>query len=127
MEKSSPESALLINAALHYARRGWRVLPLHTIRPDSRCTCGKACGRNAGKHPRLKDWPTLATTDADVIRRWWQWWRQANVGIATGAGLLVLDVDGDVGIESLAALERQHGLLPDTPRSLTGGGGVHYL
>src|SRR5262249_35096087 len=41
--------------------------------------------------------------------------------------LLGLDVDGDVGAESLATLEHRHGLLQDTPRSLTGGGGLHYL
>ena len=121
------EPAMLVNAALAYGRRGWRVLPVHTIRRDRRCTCGRAACDSPGKHPKLTNWPTLATTDADVIRRWWQWWLTANVGIATGTGLLGLDVDGDVGAESLATLEHRHGLLQDTPRSLTGGGGLHYL
>jgi hypothetical protein len=127
MMDSSQEPAMLVNAALGYGRRGWRVLPVHTIRPDSRCTCGRATCDSPGKHPKLKDWPKLAATDADVIWRWWQWWPTANVGIATGTGLLVLDVDGDAGAESLADLERRHGHLFDTPRALTGGGGAHYL
>jgi putative DNA primase/helicase len=51
------------------------------------------------------------------------------VGIATGAAsdLAVADVDGDAGAESLRALERQHGPLPDTVVSLTGSGGRHFL
>jgi hypothetical protein len=127
MMNSSQEPALLVNAALHYARRHqWRVIPLHTTQAG-RCTCGRNDCDSAGKHPKLKAWPQHATTDSDVIRRWWSWWPAANVGIVTGAGLLVVDVDGDIGGASLADLERQHGPLFDTPRSLTGGGGSHYL
>ncbi len=91
------------------------------------CTCGRPTCEHPGKHPRLKGWPAQATTDAGIIRRWWSWWPTANLGIATGSGLLVLDVDGNEGAETLATLERQHGDLPDTPRGLTGGGGTHYL
>jgi len=127
MMDSSQEPALLVNAALAYGRRRWRVLPVHTIRSDGRCTCGRPACDSPGKHPKLKDWPKLATTEAAAIWRWWQWWPTANVGMATGSGLLVLDVDGDIGAESLADLERQYSLLPDTPRSITGGGGSHYL
>src|SRR5262249_41317340 len=112
------DPVMLVNAALAYSQRGWRVLPVHTIRPDGRCTCGRAAGDSPGKHPKLKDWPKFATTDADIIRRWWQWWPTANVGGATGGGRVVLDVDDDVGAASLAGLEHQHGLLPDTPRSI---------
>jgi putative DNA primase/helicase len=126
MMDSSQEPAMLVNAALHYARRRWRVLPVHGIH-GGRCTCGRADCESPGKHPRLRDWPRLATIDADRIGRWWSWWPNANVGIATGNGVLVLDVDGDAGVESLAELERQHGQLFDTPRALTGGGGSHYL
>jgi hypothetical protein len=117
----------LVAAALEYAGRWrWRVIPLHTNHAG-RCTCGRASCHTPAKHPRLKGWPAQATTDPQVIAQWWSWWPEANVGIATGAGLLVPDIDGDVGAESLAALEREYGLLPDTPRSITGGGGYHYL
>jgi putative DNA primase/helicase len=122
------ESVTPVNAAVHYAmRHRWRVLPVHGIRADGCCTCGRVACATPGKHPRLTRWPELATTDTDLIGRWFTWWPDANVGIATGDGLLVPDVDGDAGVETLAELERQHGDLPDTPRGLTGGGGVHYL
>ena len=56
--------------------------------------------------------------------------REGLVGVPTGkgSGLLVLDVDPrDGGPESLAALERENGPLPETARARTGGGGVHVF
>lgn len=41
------------------------------------------------------------------------------------SGLLVLDVDGDEGADSLHELEHRHGELPATVEALTGGGGRH--
>ena len=56
-------------------------------------------------------------------------WRQAdrNIGIPTGSvsGFWVLDIDGDDGEASLAALERIHGPLPATRTVITGSGGRH--
>jgi hypothetical protein len=102
---------MMLEAAISYGSRGWRVFPV------------------AGKVPRLAAWPTQATTDAATLRRWWRTWPTADLGIATGDGLVVLDVDPRHGGDSsLADLERHHGPLLDTPRALTGGGGVHvYL
>jgi putative DNA primase/helicase len=129
-----PENPLLA-AALAYAARGWRVIPLHEVtltsaRPE--CSCGNATlkhQRSVGKHPRLDDWSKEGTTEATTIRAWWHKWPRANIGLLTGAssGLVVLDVDprngGDI---SLATLLDQHGPLPDTVQALSGGGGVHY-
>ncbi len=72
-----------------------------------------------------------ATSDPGRIMEWWGASQLYNVGLATGGGLVVLDVDidhdaGKYGDETLAELERQHGPLPDTWICLTGGGGVHY-
>jgi putative DNA primase/helicase len=69
-----------------------------------------------------------AMTDEAAIRAWWDQWPDANVGIATGrvSGLIVFDVDPrNGGDDSLARLEAEHGPLPDTVRSETGGGGEH--
>jgi hypothetical protein len=63
------------------------------------------------------------------LAEWWRRWPAANVGIATGArsGLLVLDVDPRHGGDDvLAALEAEHGRLPDTATVVTGGGGAHF-
>lgn len=95
-----------LDAALAYAERGWRV---HPCKPRA-------------KTPLLKDWPGKASTDADTITAWWQQWPAANVAIATGGGLLVLDLDGEAG---QASANGRH--LPVTPCARTGGGGVHYL
>ena len=116
----------LLQQILRYADWGWCVVPLHTP-VGSGCSCRRPDCTDHGKHPRIRDWPTEATTDIDTIRRWWRQWPQANVGLATGTHLYVLDVDGDQGRQTLAQLEATHGALPETPRSLTGGGGEHYL
>jgi putative DNA primase/helicase len=117
-----------LESALGYARLGWRGHPLHDVATGS-CSCGTACGKNAGKHPRVHDWPHAATTDPAQLARWFTKWPTANLGIATGAGsnLVVLDEDGDLGAESLRDLERQYGALPETVVSLTGRGGRHLL
>jgi hypothetical protein len=64
-----------------------------------------------------------ASSDPSLIARWPDC---TGVGVATGAGLVVLDVDGDAGAESLHELERQHGELPSTVSAVTGGGGAHH-
>lgn len=113
--------------ALAYGERGWRVLPVHGVL-DGHCTCGRNC-KEAGKHPRIKEWPAAASKDPAKIRAWWHKWPDANVGIATGAGsgLSVLDVDRrSGGQDSLAAMEASHSPLPPTIHVSTGGGGSHF-
>jgi putative DNA primase/helicase len=119
----------LLTSSLQYARAGWRVLPLHTP-TDGRCSCEDADCSSPGKHPRTKKGLKDATTDEATIRRWWERWPDANVGILTGAptGVFVVDVDPrHGGEESLAELIRQHGPLPTSVESLTGSGGKHVL
>lgn len=121
-------TATMLEAALDYARRGWPVFPVHTV-IDGRCSCGKDCGRDIGKHPKITDWPNQATTDPATIRQWWTR-PGANIGIPTGtaSGFFVLDVDPrHSGDDTLRELEAQHGPLPATVESLTGGGGRHIL
>jgi hypothetical protein len=117
----------LLQAALRYATRGWRVLPLHGI-VDGKCTCGKADCDSQGKHPRTRHGLKDATIDQDTIKGWWATWPSANVGIATGSesGFFMVGPDGQTGIDALANLERQLGPLPLTPRVRSGGGGQHY-
>lgn len=119
------ERPALLGAALWYAGRGLPVFPLHWVDDQSRCSCGKVCGR-AGKHPLIPNGHLGATTDPRQIRRWLSRWPDANLGIPTGvrSGLLVLDVDQPA---SLDALEAEHGRLPATRTHSTGSGGVHYL
>jgi putative DNA primase/helicase len=114
--------------ALQYARWGWPVVPLHTVE-DGKCSCsqGRDCER-PGKHPRTLHGFKDATTDRDQIRKWWEKWPDANVGIAPGreAEILVFDIDPrNGGSETLRKLQAELGALPETDTVETGGGGQH--
>lgn len=147
-----PSDNQLLEAALQYAGRGWRILPLHGIVPDSpseyesgtitlRCTCpkGSAC-KTPGKHPRIKTGRryAAASTDPATIARWWARWPDSNVGLATGIppgappgalGLALVDIDAAKGLETLQAAMVANGAasIPRTLQASTGrpGGGIH--
>jgi hypothetical protein len=90
----------ILDQALAYAARGWPVFPLKPL----------------DKRPMVK-WKDQATTNPDTIRRWWERWPDANVGLPTGqlSGLVVLDPDnGPAGAAALAELEHELGQLPPT-------------
>ncbi len=119
------------DAAHEYLDRGWSPIRFYGLREDGACQCrlGRACP-SPGKHPAMSQgWQTAPTvTHADIDELWAGWRSTFNVGIRTGepSGLLVVDVDVDRGgLETLAALEAQHGRLPDTMRVRTGSGGLH--
>jgi len=123
----------MLRAALRYAEEyHLAVFPCFEV-VGGDCVCprerrhGGMCG-SPGKHPRTGRGFQDATTEVGAIRRWWGKWPGAHIGIATGerSGIVVVDVDPrNGGDESLHELEAAHGALPETPRVLTGGGGVH--
>jgi hypothetical protein len=63
----------------------------------------------------------------------WRWWfadSNDGIGLPTGlvSGIAVVDIDPrNGGEQSLARLEAEHGPLPESAVSLTGGGGRHFL
>jgi putative DNA primase/helicase len=116
--------------ALKYAKRGLRVVPMHTVK-DGYCTCpeGKDCKR-PGKHPMTNHGFKDATTNRDQIKAWWTATPNANIGIAPGgqAGIIVLDIDPrNEGNKTLKRLKKDLQPLPDTITALTGGGGRHLV
>jgi KaiC/GvpD/RAD55 family RecA-like ATPase len=122
-----------LTAALSYALRGWKVIPLHSAKTSPRgttCSCGKADCGSIGKHPLTVNGLTDATDDMDVVRAWWQKWPAANIGLVTGAvsGIFAVDEDprhgGDATLREVVA---SYGALPETIESATGGGGRHLL
>jgi hypothetical protein len=103
-----------IRAAAHaYAARGWSVIPVEA----------------RGKRPLIA-WleHQKRAAGAEEIDAWFRRWPDANVGIVTGrlSRLVVVDVDArHGGLESLAVLETEHGVLAGTVEAATGGGGRH--
>jgi hypothetical protein len=98
----------MLQSALQLAKRGMWVFPCrpHDKRPAT--TRG------------LKD----ATTNPEVIERWWRTQPSCNIGLATGAvsGVMVVDFD-DVDAEAeVRKLESENCELPSTVESLTARG-----
>jgi hypothetical protein len=123
-----------LDEALSLTALGFKVFPLHWVRSalDGRlvCTCGDPRCKTPGKHPLGALAPkglTNATDREHIVRHWWGRAPLANIGMATGWAT-VLDVDPRHGGDaSLQALEAEHGALPPTWRTLTGGGGEHIF
>jgi len=101
-------------AALDYLARGWSVIP----------------AREKAKRPAVP-WKAYQSkyVSEKTLRDWFRRSPDYNVSIVTGAlsGLVVMDVDPrHGGKKSLRMLEREHGSLPPTVESITGGGGSHF-
>ena len=114
---AAPISSAQGQAAAALARRGLRVLPCE---PGQKTPLGAAVPH--GCHD--------ASDDPDTIGRWWRDYPEANVGIATGTGLVVLDLDVDSdrnidGRYELERLEAEVGPLPTTATVTTPRGGEH--
>jgi putative DNA primase/helicase len=119
----------VLDNALALAAEGFRVFPLWGISEKGVCACGDRDCESRGKHPEHLLAPhglTDATTDPDTIEGWHADNPHCNFGVVTG-GMMVLDVDGDVGKSSLAKLIETHGPLPNTWRVATGRGYHIYL
>ena len=107
-----------LQAALDYANKGFKILPVRL---------NKAPYNTNGKDG--------ATTDIEVIKKWWATWPDALIGIHTTmysptpfGYVLDIDMDGEKqGGAELQALERQYEQLPPTLIARTGGGGLHYV
>jgi hypothetical protein len=76
------------------------------------------------KVPAIKRGFYAATTNPETIRRYWRI-PDRNIGIRTGIGFWVLDVDPPDGEENIRRLEAEHGRLPPTRTVITPRGGRH--
>lgn len=118
-----------LEAALAYGRMGWRVFPCHSIiqtPAGPTCSCRKRDCTSPGKHPRIKQGFRGASDDAVQIKAWWTRYPDANIGLATGSGLAVFDIDGVAGANEFKALVQAHGTVPETLSAATGRG-VHLV
>ncbi len=93
-----------------YVRLGFRIFPAQ------------------GKHPMFSGWQAKATSETKQIAAWLRQYPQANWGLATGNGLVVIDVDPrHGGMASLQELKSKYGDALKTVISHTGGGGWHLI
>ena len=99
-----------METALDYASKGWKVFPL---------TPKTKIPRRGSKG--VDD----ATTDVMAIRRWWSENPAYNIGLATGYGFFVIDIDGEEGSRSLTGMESRLGALPETLEVQTPNNGRH--
>lgn len=99
----------LLAAALAYAELGYPVFP-----------CAPHSKKPLTEHGFLD-----ASTDPEVIERWWTANPQANIGIPT-EGLVIIDVDGKNNTWLTDAPEKMLELA-DTVVSITPRGGRHYI
>src|SRR5262245_36692808 len=108
-------TAPLVMWAQWYAAQGWPVFPCRGKKPVIPIVEG---GQG------YKD----ASIDPLQIDIWWQKYPDANIGSPAGIHWWALDVDPRSGGDStLFDHQKQHGWLPRTLMSHTGGGGEHYL
>jgi len=117
----------LLDAALCYEKLGLSVIPVHYI-VNGQCSCGSPKCKAKGKHPRFK-WMEQQKTPHTVeeLTKIWTKYPKSGIGIVTGpvSGILVLDIDGDEGLESLESVGLPFEDLPVSPTVKTGGGGLH--
>jgi Bifunctional DNA primase/polymerase, N-terminal len=101
MQSPSRATRRRFQHVLEFARRylsaGWRLIPNHNIyRGYCTCRLHAACA-HPGKHPRIADWSDAtdghAGNDPAIVERWITRWPWLNLGLATGHGLLALDID----------------------------------
>ena len=113
----------IVDHAIYYALEpGWAVFPAPPGTKKSYKSADHSDGRAWG-----------ATKGTDEIKRDFERWPDANVGVVTGAisGIFVLEADTkdghDIdGIASLAELEAEHEPLPATRQAESPSGSIHY-
>jgi putative DNA primase/helicase len=116
-------NAPIVEHAAYYASHGWHVFPVPAGTKRSHKSAARSDGRKWGQ-----------TIDVAEIRRDFQTWPDANVGVVCGAvsDIFVVETDtavghgdGTDGAGELAKLEAQYGELPPTLEAISPSGSVH--
>ena len=69
----------ILEGALDYAARGWRVVPL----------------KARAKRPLISNWNLRASADPKIIQEWFRRWPTCNVGVLLGPDSGIIDVECD--------------------------------
>ena len=120
----------LRTAAAKYASLGYGVIPLHWIRDDGKCSCGRVDCESEGKHPLGEHGASNPMLDAELVAAQWEDTPEANIGLVAAASRRVI-----IDLDSLAAKDHlknicdldTHTAMMSAPITKTGKGWhVHF-
>jgi hypothetical protein len=113
-------------SAADYARQGWKLVPLHSPRPDGSCDCrGRHDAGSIGKHPRLTAWVAEASADSETVAAWWRQWPMANIGAIAGEAFDAFDIEA-AHVDRFTSYQGDR-QLPETAIARSGSGGLHIF
>ena len=99
-----PEPEVMLDWALHWARQGMKIFP---------------CARFLGT-PLVEHWYRDATQEISFIVKWWSENPTADIAaVPDRSDCFVIIAAGEIGAESLAEIEAEHGELPTQYRYMT--------
>lgn len=101
----------LQSEALIYAQNNFKIFPLKV---NSKC------------EQVLKSWKEEATNDINQVTKWWLNNSQYNIGLKTGSGLIVIDIDCKNGKNGLEQIKPFLANFPKTKIAKTCHGGYHF-
>ncbi|MHC2067592.1 bifunctional DNA primase/polymerase [Bremerella sp. T1] len=112
-----------LKIAQAYMDLGYAVFPINYVRSDGTCSCGRDCGKQAGKHPACRQGFKVATKDIETFKGLMKNLPDYNIAVATGevSGIWTLD-DDDVEANR-AIMDR----LPETVCFKTGSGNRQFV
>jgi hypothetical protein len=128
MDTNLPPSPQAESEALALAKLGYKIIPVYGRKTGGGCECGNIRCEAPAKHPPLKHWQAVATTDRDTITGWFRRW--SNYGVICDK-VFAVDIDdrngGGVTWGGLTAGRNISRSIPHTWISITGGGGRHII
>lgn len=127
--RTGENSLSTLQHAEAYAGLGFSVVPIHRVN-NGKCSCQSPKCKSPGKHPVTRLVPhgfKEASADVGKLHEWFGE-HDYNIGIATGkqSGIVVVDVDGQAGLDSLETLKVQ-GISFETAYVTTGRGKHYYF
>lgn len=116
----------MLDEALEYARRGWKVFPCRE-KPGEPYIRGGETIIPPEKTPYIAKGLNASTLDEDQIIAWWTMWKEALIGINAGeSGLFVVDIDKK-NIDGLDTYSKWDINDSGGLKSITPSGGMHII
>jgi hypothetical protein len=118
----------MLESALQYAGRGWHVFPCREKPGEPYRDKKDNLVTPREKTPYTAKGVHDASTEPDKIRRWWQKWPAALIGVNCGkSGLFVVDLDTKHGKDGVEAFSRLDLADDGALHSRTPAGGLHIV